>query len=327
MRTALQSAWALTAAATLALAQPAVAQPDRPGPARVDLSDDAELARIASLFDSGKYKECASESERLLSPADRKLEDPDIIEKARVYFAACLLASGRGKDADEQLRFAIRENPQMRPPDRLMFPQEVVERFIRVQAGMLDEIKRAEEERFKKARAAAEAAAKRRAKEKERVEKLEKFAARETEVTKNRRWLAAVPFGVGQFQNDDTALGFLFLGTEVALAGTALGAMIVQLNLNARIDDADAPKRDELNANLKTAQDVLTFSSWGFLAVAAGGIVEAQLSFEPEFRRTKKRALPKELQSPASRSKSDAFVRPTLVPFADGVGLGAVGRF
>ena len=326
MRTALFSARAFSAAATLALAVPVLAQPDRPEPARVPLSDDAELARVMSLFGSGKYAECVGVLDVLLSPKDPKLEDADVIERARIYYAACLLASGRGRDADEQMRLAIRENPQLQPPDRLTFPKEVVDRFITVREGMLDEIKKAEEERFRKARAAAEAAAKRRAKEKERVKKLEEFAARETEVTKNRRWLAAVPFGVGQFQNDDTALGYLFLGTELALAGTALGALIVELNLNARIDDSDPPKHEELNANLVSAHNVLIFSSWGFLAVALGGIAEAQLSFEPEFRKSKKRRLPPELQSPSSRS-SEAFVRPTIVPFRNGAGLGAVGRF
>ncbi len=326
MRTALSSVRAMSAAAITALTVPVLAQPDRPGPARVQLSDEAQLARVSSLYDSGKYVECVGVLDVLLSAKDPKLEEIDVIERARVYYAACLLASGRGRDADSQLRMAIRENPQMRPPDRLMFPQEVVDRFITVRDGMLDEIKKAEEERFRKARAAAEAAAKRRAKEKERVKKLEEFAARETEVTKNRRWLAAVPFGVGQFQNDDTALGYLFLGTELALAGTALGALIVELNLNARIDDSDPPNREELNANLVSAHNVLIFSSWGFLAVALGGIAEAQLSFEPEFRKSKKRRLPRELQSPSSRSK-DAFVRPTIVPFRNGAGLGAVGRF
>ncbi|MEZ4226862.1 MAG: hypothetical protein R3B13_38330 [Polyangiaceae bacterium] len=315
-------AQALVVVLSLATVHSAWAQP---APTRLEMSDEAELARVASLFDAGKYAECNAELTKLLSPSDPQLEDADVVERARVYFAACLLAAGRSKEADEQLRVAIRENPQMRGPDRLMFPQEVVDRFIAVKDSMLEEIKQAEQIRLEKAKAAAEAAAKRRAKERERVQKLEAYAQRETEVTQNRRWLAAVPFGVGQFQNDDVALGFLFLGTEVALAGTALGAMIVELNLNARSDDPDAPVKDELNANLKTARSVLIFSSYGFLAVAAGGILEAQLSFEPEVRRTRTRSLPPELRGPSTRETSGW--RPALVPLPQGLGLGAVGRF
>ncbi len=309
------------------LVGPRVGAQPGPGPkttAPAGLSDEAELARSVTLFESGKYAECASELGRLLAPADPQIEDPDVVERARLYFAACLIGTGRTGDADEQMREAIRENPQMRPPDSLVFPQAVVDRFIRVRDGMLDEIKKAEAERLRKAREAAAAAAQRRAREKERVAKLEAMAQREEVVTRNRRWLAAVPFGVGQFQNGDTALGYLFLGTEIALAGTALGAMIVELSLNARADDDPPPNPAELNANLKTAHDVLIFSSWGFLGVASAGIVEAQISFKPEFREIRKKPLPKELRGPQT---SSLRLRPAAVPTPGGMGLGVVGTF
>lgn len=315
---------------TLTVGGPAVAQPTVPPAAA--LSDEGELARSVTLYESGKYGECVVELGRLLDPSDPQIEEPDVVERARLYLAACLIATGKTADADEQMREAIRENPQMRPPDSLVFPQAVVDRFIRVREGMLDEIKKAEEERLKKAREAAKAAAARREREKARVKKLEELAQREVEVTKNRRWIAAVPFGVGQFQNDDTALGYLFLGTEVALAGTALGAMIVQLSLNARADDVPPPNPAELNANLKTAQDVLVFSSWGFLAVATAGIVEAQLSFEPEVRRVRKKPLPKELRGVqsvvrASKRSSSLRLTPGVTPLPGGLGVGLGGRF
>lgn len=315
LRLATLAALACCLAAPVARAQPGV-----------ELSDEAKLSRGVGLFESGRYAECVTEFRRLLGPGSTELDEPDVIERARIYFAACLMAAGKEKDADDQFREAIRESPQMRGPDRLMFPQEVIDRFLQVRDSMLTEIKKSEEERLRQARAAAEAAAQRRARERDRVARLERLASEETVVTQNRRFIAAIPFGVGQFQNGDTALGYLFLGTEVALAGTALGAMIVQLNLNARIDDADAPVTDELNANLKTAQDVLLFSSWGFLAVAAAGIVEAQLSFQPQVTSTRPRALPRELR-PASSRASEAFVRPGVLPAPGGLGLGVFGRF
>ncbi len=318
MRHLVQFSVVLTALALLVAPSVQAQQPE--------LTDESKLARGVSLFEAGRYAECIGEFRRLLNPEDPELEESDVIERARMYHAACLIAQGRGPDADEQFREAIRESPQMRGPDRLMFPQEVVDRFLQVRDSMLGEIKKAEEDRLKKARAAADAAAQRRARERERVLGLEEFAKRESVVITNRRWIAAVPFGVGQFQNDDPALGYLFLGTEVALAATALGAMIVQLNLNARIDDDEAPVTEELNANLKTAQDVLLFSSWGFLAVATAGVIEAQLSFQPEVRRQRKRPLPPELRPPSAKS-TEALIRPGLIPAPGGLGLGVVGTF
>ncbi len=297
----------------------------QPAPPAVELSDEGKLDRVVTLFESGKYAECTTEFKKLLVP-EPDVEDPDILERARTYYAACLMAVGKNGDADEQFRTAIRENPQMQPPDRLVYPAPVVERFLRVRDSMLDEIKKAEEVRIAKAQAAAKAAAERRERERERVARLEKLAAQEVVVTRNRRWIAAVPFGVGQFQNDDTALGYLFLGTEVALGGTALGAMLVRLSLDARADDQPPPNNTELNANNATAQDVLEFSAWGFGIVAAAGIVEAQLSFEREVRHVRTRKLPKDLKG-SSSDKNDVSLRPSALPTAGGLQLGVIGRF
>ncbi|MCA9595602.1 MAG: hypothetical protein KC776_19945 [Myxococcales bacterium] len=311
--------------ATALLARPVAAQPPPPTDSAGELSDDSKLERIVTLFESGKYAECTTEFKKLLIP-EPDLEDPDVLERARTYYAACLMAVGKNDEADQQFKTAIRENPQMQPPDRLVYPAPVVERFIRVRDSMLDEIKKAEEDRIKKARAAAKAAAERRERERLRVEALEKLAAQEVVITKNRRWIAAVPFGVGQFQNDDTALGYLFLGTEVALGGTALGAMLVRLSLDARADDQPPPNNEELNANNTTANNVLKFSSWGFVSVAALGILEAQLSFEPEVRHVVQRPLPKDLQRPKPE-KSDVSLRPSALPTPGGLQLGVIGRF
>jgi hypothetical protein len=238
-----------------------------------------------------------------------------------------LIATGKKKEASEQFEQAIRANPTLRAPDSLIFPQTVLDVFFSVRDSMMEEIRKAEDERLKKAQEAAERAAKRAAAERARVRRLEEYARREAIVTKNRRWVAMVPFGVGQFQNDDPALGWIFLGTEAALAATALGSLIVVFQLNAQSDDDPPPNTAELNQRLDTAYQVLVLSSWGFLAVAVGGIVQAQLAFQPEFREIKQRPLPKDVRPPPSPSEPSAFVRPAPLALPGGGGIGIVGRF
>jgi hypothetical protein len=69
----------------LATIVPAAAQPGPGGASPAALSDEAELERAIGLWDAGKFPECIKEFRALLGDGDRKLEQPDVIEQARVY--------------------------------------------------------------------------------------------------------------------------------------------------------------------------------------------------------------------------------------------------
>ena len=289
------------------------------------LSDQTELARVVTLYDAGKYAECVKEFATLIGGQPRKIDDPEVLERARIYYAACLIGNGQVADSEEQMRKAIRQNPLMRPPDSLVFPGTVIDRFFRVRDSLVDEIKRAEAKELQKQRAAAAAASRRAAAEKRRVERLEALASREVVVNKNERWVAAIPFGVGQFQNRDPWLGYLFLGSEVILAGTALGATVIQLDLNARADDDPPPDPDDLNPKSQAAYQTMLITSWGFLGVATIGVLQAQLAYVPEFRDTVKKPLSPDLRRPPEKP-AISFV-PVAAPTPGGGTLGVVGRF
>ena len=73
-----------------------------------------------------------------------------------------------------------------------------------------------------------------------RLAMLEKLASEETVTSGSSRWLALVPFGVGQFQNGQTALGWTFLATESLLvAGQRRGPVVTLYNEN-QMNDAVA---------------------------------------------------------------------------------------
>lgn len=299
--------------------------PSRARAQAAGLGDEAELARVIALYDAGNYAGCVKELAQLIGSEPRKIKDGDVLERARIYYAACLIGNGQIPEAEEQMRAAIRQNPLMRPPDSLVFPAPVIDRFLKVKQTLEEEIKKAQAADLEKKRKAAAEAARRAAAEKRRVERLEELASQEVVVTKNQRWIAAIPFGVGQFQNRDPLLGYLFLGTEVVLAGTALTAMVIELDLNARADDDPPPDPADLNPKLDAAHQVLVVSSWAFLGVAAVGVLEAQLGFVPEFRDTRKKPLSPDLRRPPDAPT--VSVRPLALPTAGGAALGVFGRF
>jgi hypothetical protein len=263
------------------------------------LSDEEMLAGVVSLYEAGKYGECAAGLSKLLKSGDEQLHEPDVLEAARIYHAACLIGAGRASEADEPLREAIRANMQMKPPDSLVFPPPVIERFLRVRRSLYDEIKRAEDSRVEQARVAAEAEAGRKRSEELRVRELERLASQETLVVRNRRWVATVPFGVGQFQNGDDGLGWVFLTGESALAATALTSLGMRTYLELQ---ASRLKNEKNDAVLLTWTTLLRVSSWGLVAVASAGVLQAHLGYVPETRETRRRALP-----PNLLRKSSAF--------------------
>jgi hypothetical protein len=297
------------------------------GSSDVPLSDDAELARVVSLVEAAKYDQCAADLERLLDPkGKRPLKDPTIIETARLYQATCYIGLGKPELADEPLREAIRKNPQMRTPDSLLFPQRVIDRFISVKDSMIVELRAQEQEAIDKAR--REAAERLRLSNEQWAYTLmlERVAREEVVVVKNRRWIAAVPFGVGQFQNGNNVLGWIFFGTEAALGITALTALNVHTHLQSEVDAAKergASAAPDVNQRLDDWHLALELSTYGLLAVAALGIGEAQLSFVPEVRSVRERPLPK-MPRP---EPAGASIAPRIAGGPGKVELGVFGRF
>ncbi|MEP7050129.1 MAG: hypothetical protein ABJB12_07245 [Pseudomonadota bacterium] len=295
---------------------PVAAEPSR-------LNDRAELARVVSLYEAGKYGECAESFHRLLSAdSPRPLRDPDVVESARIYHAACLIGIGQNQQADEPLRAAIRVNPQMKPPDSLVFPPQVIERFLRVRETMFDVIRKAEDERVRQAQEQARHQEERARKERLRVAGLERLAQQETLITPKSRWLALVPFGVGQFQNDEKALAYVFLTSEALLAASTLTTLGVESHLilaTSQTKEAAASNA----SRLKDWRSALVYSSYAWLGVSVIGIVEAQLMFTPEQHQTRKRALPPDLRPQASFF----HVEPSAMPVPGGAMFGVSGRF
>jgi hypothetical protein len=298
-------------------------------PADDHLSDEAQLSRVVGLYEAGKYRECGDEVERLLDPTGRApMRQPAIVENARVYWAACLLGAGEAEAADAPLRAAIHENPQMKPPDSLVFPQPVVEHFLKVRDSLVSEIRAAEQARIKQAQTEAGQRQQTLARERDRMRALEKLAQQETIIVRNNRGLAFVPFGVGQFQNREAGLGYTFLVGEALLGSLSITAIVVQSRLASEADrlrregKTVKPGYEQTQSNWS---NVKTFSFWAFATLAASGIVQAQLAFVPEFHETRPRSLPPSLAPSPLPKPTDVSAAPYFDTTGGGVTL--MGRF
>jgi hypothetical protein len=270
----------------------------KPSP-KEGLSEEGLLRIAISLYDTGRYETCVDEFQTLLDPEEsRRLRSPTKIETARVYHGACLIGVGRTLEAETVFRQAILDNPQMKTPDSLLFPEAVVELFLRVRESMLDEIRKAELKRLHDAEARATHEQFLRKLEKERILQLLRLASTTSVVERKERWVTFVPYGGGQFQNGNRGLGWFFLGTEAAVTSVFVTSLYLTAFYGSKTDETGVTRQRlaELSASQKNAYLASAISGWALLGLGIVGIVEANLAFTPEIHRSVPRTLPPKLR-------------------------------
>jgi hypothetical protein len=286
--------------------------------------DVQELELSKNRFDAGQYEEAHQRFAVLLDPSkptcDRgpsggcRVSDLDLIERARVLDAASLIALRRPAEAEAQIEKILRQNPTY-APNPTLFPQEVVDRFTEVRGRLRDELEKEIQRR------AVEALKKRIAEQRLReaqekwIADLQKLASTKVEV--HSRWIAALPLGVGQYQNGDVRLGAFFTATELLLGATTVtSALFVSYYGELGYSRKCAGACGALQQNIIVATLVNRIAFSTLIGVTAFGIVQAELAFAPEKVIDRARPTPP---------------RPRLAPtvsFAPGeLGVGLVGQF
>jgi hypothetical protein len=294
------------------------------------LGDLAELNRIVELYMAGGYERCSAELRALLDEsAPQSFQDPEVIERGRLYFASCRLLEGNHEEARTALRAALQENPLMRSPDSLTFPPPVVSLFLEVRDEVQQLIADREKEQVLQLRRDNERARREAERREYRERQLEQLATQEVVIAKNSRLVASIPFGVGQFQNGSDTLGTVVLVSEGLLLATAFtSAMILEgLTSDAKREPGEI-NTDRYNQQTDAAYDTMTWSSWALLGTCALGILEAHLNFQPERRlELRHRPLPADLQSESGTSAAGLELRPTFSVEPKGGRIGVVGTF
>jgi hypothetical protein len=290
---------------------------------------------VAAAYRGARFDECVTIARQLLDPKrPDHLTEPSDVDAATTYLGTCLVRTGRTKQAEdlfEQWIYAefAKRNAVPAKPNVALYGAAAAEAYDvayeRVSARLEIERKKVLAARDKAKDDAAQLAKA----EAERQAALLEFASHETVVTRNRRWIATVPFGVGQFQNGKPGLGWLFLTTEAAAAAVTLGGMVAEIELAAHAPNQVEGRREadnllELNSGQDRARLTWVVGLYAFTALAAGGIAEAHLNYVPQFEEVRERPVPKELREPP---KPQARVRIAPLGLPRGAGLGVTGRF
>lgn len=280
------------------------------------------LERARLYYEGGQYAECARILTAVLEPPPSATTG--LTSTARTYLAACLLASGREQQARDQFRQAILADRLMAAPDPVSFPPHLLDLYVEERTALMDTLRRQQEDELRRARQLSRERAERQG---ARVAELERLASTEVVVERGSVWMAWLPLGVGQFQNGDTALGWAFLATELALGATAVTATSLELRFHSQADGGRGGiEPGPLNDNVRLARRVGTLAWTSLVAVVMAGGVQARLSFERErLVRRRHRPLPPHLRSPQPSPRPRTEVEALGLP--GGAWLGVTRRF
>lgn len=262
-------------------------------PAAADELSDFEAARRS--YEKQSYARAARGFESLVGGAVPRARNPVVRLEARKYLGATYLFLDKDEAAKEQFRLLLQEDPGYEI-DPVAFPEAVVETFQEIQAEVSKE--RAKQEAIEAARRQKEREGELEEliRQQQRIEGLEELAATETVEKVNSRWIAALPFGVGQFQNENRRLGIMFAVTESAFLAASIATFIGHNSLR---DENPAPSELDRARRVERALRIGNWVSVGALAsFYAAGLIEAQVRFKPVIRSTRKRELPEGLETP-----------------------------
>jgi hypothetical protein len=279
--------------------------------ARADEQGDLDKARAAYL--ARRYDEAERRFRTMLDPVNGTIHDPSLLSRARMYWGAVALAKSSAVQANAIFEKLLLDDPTFEP-DPLSFPADVINAFIDTRARMRERLSAMAAEQ---ARRDAERLAKEEAEKKRQAAHLalvEKLASEEEIYDRHSRWVALLPFGVGQFQNGKSALGWFFLGSEAALfAGGCIALPFYTYNATQGIDQYE--KTDTVRANTYFERsNVARGLNIGLLSGGAGvaviGILQAQAAYVPDVITIKHRPLP----AARATNKGGPWMLPNVSP-------------
>lgn len=241
--------------------------------------DEFEVARLA--YERQEHETAIARFEALLP----LLVSRPLILESRKFLGASYMFVGEAEKAKTQFQFLLRDDPSYEL-DRVRFPADIVKTFNEVRAQVTLEIKLAEEQARERRKRLEEQKRLERERQARRMQDLERLASQETLVEERSRWIASIPFGVGQFQNGHDALGWTLVTSSAALAITSITFAALHAGLRSQVDNADPDAFEQA----ESAYRVINWASTGALVgLALIGVIDAHLRFEPKRRQTRQR--------------------------------------
>jgi hypothetical protein len=259
-------------------------------PARADDLGDFEAAR--ALYDKQAYAAAVDALRALVGTDPPRVSDPLLVIESRKYLAASLLFLGATEDAKTQFRLLLAQEPRY-TLDPLAFPNDVLALFEKVKAEIQREIDRKREAEETARRQAEERARLAELVRRENLARLRVLAEDSESVVENSRWVATIPFGVGQFQNEHNGFGVALAMSEGLAAATSLISFIAHEQL---VDDHPSPADVDDAQRREERWRTTNYVSFGiFAGLALIGIIDAHVRFVPDRVTSRPRPLPRDL--------------------------------
>lgn len=249
--------------------------------------------RARSAYEVLDYELASDLFQELVGGEVPSLTNRSLVLESRKYLAASWLFLGRAEEAKHEVERLLRDEPEY-VLDPMAFPDELQRLFSRVQAELAQERERIQAEQERDARAAQAAATERKTHDARRLARLVELAETERVLETRSRWVALVPFGIGQFENGHDSLGIALAVSEGLLLSAAVASFLLHESLrDERPSEAD--REDAIFAE-KAFRYSNQISMGLFAAVAVVGIVDAQVRFRGSEEYERKRKLPEELR-------------------------------
>ncbi len=214
-----RAGWGCLALILLA-AGAALAQP-------VPLSREADLAKLRTVYEFGKFEEALGKALALISEerASEKPNQESLLELYK-YAGASAFNLGKSREAEPHFLALLQIDPDY-ALDPFIYPPPVVKFLEQIKhdnSAVLDAIRQTRREQ--RQRATLEKEERQRKEQEEARRRVEQLTQLTTVRTVERRsfLLNFIPFGAGQFQQGRNTLGVLLASSEVALAVTSVVA-------------------------------------------------------------------------------------------------------
>ena len=237
-----------------------------------------EFDRGRTAFLRGEYERAVTIISPLLYPDLRLESEADVVQAHRMLGVSYLFEN-KPTEARDEFRKLLELSPDYRF-DPLLDPPKVVEFFngiVRDQQAQLGDI----DIRLKK-------------REEELNRHVGQLLVRRTE--RHSYLINFVPFGAGQFQNQQRRKGWAFLGVEAGLAAVSVGTFMANVATYgwhptrfcngqpfAPMTGCPASEIDHARENgSRKMMDVQIVSGVLFFSVAIAGMVDAIANFQPE---------------------------------------------
>jgi tetratricopeptide (TPR) repeat protein len=263
--------------------------------ALVRANDFEEFDAARNAYESQDYARAARLFEQLGGGDTPSITNRSLLLESKKYLGASYLFLGKLPQAEAEFARLLRLDPQYLL-DPLGFPEEVQRLFAQIKARLDSERRVAEEERRREEERKKQLEEQRLHEVRARWERLVALAQTEKVQEKRSRWIALIPFGVGQVQNGHGSLGAVLAVSEGSLLAISLVSWIIHENL--RGEQPGDSQRDEFNVTERVSRYTNQVSLALFGALALTGIIDAQARFQGDVEHTRRRTLPPELREP-----------------------------